>query len=189
MSLEVTSEFIAENRKRGGPYSKEDRIKRQAEVYRLHFELSYSVPKIAELMKVNLKTIYNDVRALNKRLGIEWDQLGINSTIMKLVNRLELQRQRLVERLESAKTYADAMSTEKMIYEIDWRLLSFITKFNWDISRFTEATVAELNICAKKYETGNTWVAKKSVFCCSDETYRKIEELMKNDPKEKGFFP
>ncbi len=189
MSLEVTPEFIAENGKRGGPYSKDERVKRQAEVYRLHFELSYSVPKIAELMKMNLKTIYDDVKALNKRLGIEWDQLGISSTFMKLINRLELQRQRLVERMESVKTYADAMSTEKMICEIDCKLLSFITKFNWDTIRFTDATVSELNSCSKKYEMGITWATKKAVFCCSDETYKKIAELMENDPKEKGFFP
>jgi len=36
--------------KKGGPYSKDEREKRQNEVFRLHFEYGYSATKIADLM-------------------------------------------------------------------------------------------------------------------------------------------
>jgi len=47
--LDVSSEFIesgklskTKSKKKSGPYSKHDRIKRQDEVHRLHFEYDYS---------------------------------------------------------------------------------------------------------------------------------------------------
>jgi hypothetical protein len=61
--LDVSSEFIesgkikTKQKKRGGPYSKDEKVKRLDEVYRLHFEYGYSARKISELMKINRNTI------------------------------------------------------------------------------------------------------------------------------------
>lgn len=41
--------------KNGGPYSKDDRGKRQNEVFRLHFELGYPATKIADLATNRLR--------------------------------------------------------------------------------------------------------------------------------------
>jgi len=38
--------------KKGGPYSKDEREKRQKEVFRLHFEYGYYATRIADLMKI-----------------------------------------------------------------------------------------------------------------------------------------
>jgi len=48
--------MVALEQKSGGPYSKDEREKRQNEVFRLHFEFGYSAVKIADLMKINRNT-------------------------------------------------------------------------------------------------------------------------------------
>jgi len=66
--FDVSQEFIesgkllqSKSKKRGGPYSKDEKIKRQNEVHRLHFEYGYSARKISELMKINRNTINGDI--------------------------------------------------------------------------------------------------------------------------------
>lgn len=187
MAFDVTSEFISENGKRGGPYNKNDRAKRQAEVYRLHVELSYSAPKIAELMKINIKTVYKDIKAINKRLGVEWRHLGADSVFMKQVNRLEQQRQRLVERLESAKTHSDAMSVEKMLYELDWKLILLVIKTEWNDEKVTKQSIADMNRWAKEAGAEVTWLNKRDAFCCSRETAKEIKKLLAEDERARGL--
>jgi len=41
-------------KKKGGPYTKNEKTKRQNEVYRLHFERGYSAVKISDMMKRKL---------------------------------------------------------------------------------------------------------------------------------------
>ena len=48
--------------KNGGPYSRDDREKRQNEVFRLHFEFGYPATRIAELMNINRNTINADIK-------------------------------------------------------------------------------------------------------------------------------
>ena len=69
--LDISSEFFesgktlkSNSKKRGGPYSKDEKRKRREEVYRLHFEYGYSARKIAELMKINRGTINRDIMFL-----------------------------------------------------------------------------------------------------------------------------
>lgn len=187
MALDVTSEFISENQKRGGPYNKNDRAKRQAEVYRLHVELSYSAPKIAEMMKINIKTVYKDIKAINKRLGIEWRHLGADAVFMKQVNRLEQQRQRLVERLESAKTHSDVMAVEKILYDLDWKIISLVTKIEFNDETIVKRSIADMNRWAKETGAEVTWINKREAFCCLPDTAKKIEKLLAEDEKARGF--
>ena len=64
LDINVTPEFLVESineeyqkNKKGGPYSKIERKKRQHEVAKLHFEYGYSARKISEMMKINRATI------------------------------------------------------------------------------------------------------------------------------------
>ena len=48
-------------KKKGGPYTKEQKRRRQEEVYKLYFEYSYSARKILDIMKINRNTINLDI--------------------------------------------------------------------------------------------------------------------------------
>jgi len=69
-TLDVSQEFIesgkslqSNSKKRGGRYTKDEKLKRLDEVYRLHFEYGYSARKISELMKIiQEKAIQYDTR-------------------------------------------------------------------------------------------------------------------------------
>ncbi len=67
---QITSDFLDENKKlcqsmpkshKPGPYTKFEKETRRDEVYRLHFDYGYSARKIADLMKINQKTINADI--------------------------------------------------------------------------------------------------------------------------------
>ena len=64
MANVVSKQERVQNEKDGGPYTKDERTKRQNEVARLHFEYGYSAVKIAEMMKVNRNTINSDIKYL-----------------------------------------------------------------------------------------------------------------------------
>jgi len=42
---------LSEPEKKGGPYTKQEREKRQNKVYKLYFEIGHSAVKIAEMLK------------------------------------------------------------------------------------------------------------------------------------------
>ena len=55
---------MLEKKKTGGPYPKDERVKRQNEVGRLYFEFGYSATKISSMMNVNRNTINQDIKSL-----------------------------------------------------------------------------------------------------------------------------
>jgi DNA-binding NarL/FixJ family response regulator len=117
---DIDVEFIKQNQKlysgkiskKGGPYSKAQRDQRRQEVYRLHFEYGYSAKKIAELMKVNRNTINNDIKFLYSKLKKNWDELDVESLIMKQILRMEDQRTRILEQLDKTQSLELQLSRE-----------------------------------------------------------------------------
>ena len=84
--------------KKGGPYSKDEREKRQNEVFRLHFEYGYFATKIADLMKINRNTINADIKHWysNIKEEIKHDS---EDFFLKQIRRLEAQRTRIIENI------------------------------------------------------------------------------------------
>lgn len=74
MANVVSKQERIQNEKDGGPYTKDERTKRQNEVARLHFEYGYSAVKIAEMMKVNRNTINSDIKYLYSEIKKELKQ-------------------------------------------------------------------------------------------------------------------
>src|SRR4029077_18496830 len=104
LPLDVPTEFIEENQKlnsmipkKGGPYTKTQREKRQQEVYRLHFEYGYSAKKIAELMKVNRNTVNGDIDYWYSKIFKNTNIFDPDAMVIVNLERLEIQRTRLRE--------------------------------------------------------------------------------------------
>jgi len=136
--------------KKGGPYTKNEKIKRQNEVFRLHFELGYSAVKISEMMKVNRNTVNNDINYWYSVLSKEWKSYDVESWCMKQVHRLESQRSRLFRELDKVHETPMKLSIEKMILDIDTRIMNFISKFisSQNVSKYQ--AVASINSWAKE---------------------------------------
>ena len=115
--------------KKGGPYSKDEREKRQAEVSRLHFEFGYSALKISDLMKINRNTINADIKYLYSNIK---DELKQNSEdfILRQIGRLEAQRTRIIEKINENKI--DDIRHDKLLLDIDAKINTLVLRINSD---------------------------------------------------------
>ncbi len=118
---------MALEQKNGGPYSKDEREKRQNEVFRLHFEFGYSAVKIAELMKINRNTINADIKYWYSNIKDELKQ-DSEDLILRQMGRLEAQRTRIIENITEKKI--DDIRYEKMLLEIDGKINNMLLRIN-----------------------------------------------------------
>jgi len=187
--LGVPKEFVEENiesiknthHKKGGPYNKKDREARHKEVFRLHFEYGYSAVKIAEMMKVNRNTINNDINYLYLQLQKEWGSHDIHSWWMRQMRRLEMQRTRLREELDKDIDFEKRLVLEKMILEIDNRLLQSSIKTITTKDEIMDLAVEVLNNYAKKNKLDVTYVHSRDINKLQTRNREKIAQIIKND--------
>ena len=123
---------MLEKKKTGGPYPKDERVKRQNEVSRLHFEYGYSATKISEMMNVNRNTINQDIKNLYLEIRDEFRE-NSEGLILKQIGRLESQRSRITENLKEIKSTEDAAERiryEKLLLDVDSKINDMLSKIN-----------------------------------------------------------
>lgn len=193
----ISPEFIEENKKlvttskipgkKGGPYSKVQRIQRRQEVFRLHFELGYPVTRIAQMMKVNPNTVTSDINVLYRQLSKEWDSYDIEAWLMKQTHRLEMQRTRMLEELKKAKSTQDKLAVEKMLFDIDTHVMNTAVKI-WQKNETDFQSAANvLNDFLDKQNPSPTsarFFFPRGVLKVGSKTRKKIDDLIRKDTKE-----
>ena len=140
----ISDEKKIQNEKDGGPYTKDERTKRQNEVARLHFQYGYPAVKIAEMMRVNRNTINSDIKYLYSNIKKELGQ-STENFVLKQIARLEAQRTRIVEQIEKGKT-GNTIKEEKLLLDVDSKINSFLIKVNAN----QENEESDLDIQGKK---------------------------------------
>lgn len=116
--------------KKGGPYSKSEREKRQREVTRLHFENGYSASKIAEMMKINRNTINADIKNLYSNIKEEIKQ-DSEDLILRQIGRLDAQRSRIIKNITENKI--DDIRYEKMLLDVDQKINDLCMRINSNV--------------------------------------------------------
>ena len=119
---------LVEPIKKGGRYTKKEQEERKIEVYHLHFEENKPATKIAELLNVNRNTISDDIHYWHKQLANEFKAQDLTAKMTKQIQRMEIQRDRLLDDLEGAENLDEKMRIEKFISEIDNRLVNLYSK-------------------------------------------------------------
>ena len=117
-------------KKNGGPYTKDERTKRQNEVSRLYFEYGYSATKISEMMRVNRNTINGDIKYLYSNIKEELRQ-DSEGFILKQIGRLESQRSRIVKKITEKNSDNDdneSMRHEKLLLEVDAKINNLLIR-------------------------------------------------------------
>jgi len=186
----VTPEFLSSELdktiqfpKKGGPYTKGDRVKRRNEVFRLHFSLGYSAIKIAQLMNVNRHTIESDIKYGYSILAKEWNRSTIDSWFMKHVYRLEEQRTRLLEKLNGL-TGREYLTTEQLLKEIDVKIFYMIKDVMTSIETNAQMIIKKINGELEKYSIQERLITPFDYIRVSTKTRDKIIEMIKNDHQE-----
>ena len=151
----INQEFIEENKKinlvrhrhKFAPFTRSQRRKRRTEVYKLHFEHGIPATRIAEMMKVDRNTINNDLKILYREALTDYspEDMSLDDILQKQLLRLETQRDRLGLYLSNAKDINTKVSIERLISDIDFRLMGAIEKINHNESRFWDEILKGVN--------------------------------------------
>ena len=115
-------------KKKGGPYTKQQQEKRRDEVFKLHFEYGYSAVQIAKLLNVNRNTINEDIKYWCTELYNEDKSNFSRDWLDKQFMRLELQRARLRKELDEDISLKERLQVERFITNIDLSISSLIVK-------------------------------------------------------------
>lgn len=151
-------------------------------MYRLHFDYGYSARRISEMMKINRNTVNGDidywyVRILKKEAKI------INPEIAIVINiqRLEIQRSRLREQLDKAKSVQEKMPVERLIYEIDCKILYTYSRLSDSEKRSFEHKMESLNTYLKENNSKTRYMTLSDKISVSHKTLEKINKLIQQD--------
>lgn len=118
---------LVESAKKGGRYTIKEKEERRIQVYHLHFEENKSAVKIAELLDVNRNTINEDIRYWHSQVASEINAQDLTTKMIKQIQRMEMQRDRLLDSLEDAN-FDEKFRLEKFISDIDNKLMQYYSK-------------------------------------------------------------
>ena len=119
-TLEQTNK--ANNQKKGGPYTEQEKLERQNKVYHLHFEKDYSAVRISEELGINRNTINSDIKELYIQFADELPNHEASGLLLSQIHAFKFQKARRVEKLEKITEPKIQVQLEKLISDIDYRI-------------------------------------------------------------------
>lgn len=169
------------------PYTNSQRRLRRSEVYKLHFEHGMPATRIAEIMKVDRNTINNDLKVLYQKALNDYnpDNMTLDEIVEKQLVRLETQRDRLGLYLCDVKDVNTKISIERLISDVDFKLIGAIEKVNHNSSRFLDEILKGVN---KMAEINNISLRYTSLFelqKISLDSRKSLDEITDQALKEK----
>jgi len=193
-TLDVSQEFIesgkslqSNSKKRGGPYSKDEKIKRKNEVYRLHFEYGYSARKISELMKINRNTINGDVDYWYAKIIDNANTIDPESFIIISIQRFNVQRSRLRENLDKAENFQQRHAIEKMIFDIDCKIINTHIKLATSLKQVHKLGIDYLNEWLKENGKDIRYLTLFDRVSVSEKAKQRISKIIKEDKIKTGI--
>ena len=185
----ISDDFIETNkkfkpdtrRKKGGPYTKQEIIDRKNEVHRLHFEYGYSARKISDLMKVNRNTINGDINYWYSKIMDNINMVDPTNVIMVNLQRLDIQRSRLREQLDKTETFQEKLALERLILEIDSKILNTHNKSINSTRNLLAYSNVELNTWMKENRKDNRFFTFSDRISVSVKAMKKIDKIIKQD--------
>ena len=156
-------EDLVKHRHKFAPFTKAERKKRRTEVYKLHFENGMPATRIAQLKNVDRNTINKDLKFLYRQALNDYnlDDMSIDDILEKQLVRLETQRDRLGVYLTDTKDVDTKISIERLIADIDFRVLTTVEKINHNTIRFWDEMIKGVN---KVVENNNLDIRFTSLF-------------------------
>ena len=142
---------LVKRRQKFAPYTKAQRKKRRVEVYKLHFEHGLPATKISELMMVDRNTINSDLKFLYRQALSDYNlnDMSLEDILEKQLVRLETQRDRLGIYLSDSKDVTSKVTIERLIADIDFKVLSAVEKINHNTVQFYDQIIKAVNTIAE----------------------------------------
>jgi len=193
--LHVSDEFLKQNSKHGkikkpvkkvGPYTRNDKDKRRDEVYRLHFEYGYSARKIAELMKFNRNTINGDVDYWYSKMLKNVNIMDPKQSIIIYLETMAIQITRLREQLDKAKSGSERMPIERLIFDINSKILYTYQKLASSIIRTHDIATQWYNAKMKKDNKTARNLSFFDTISVSGKAYERINRIINEDRQHRN---
>ncbi len=197
--LEIDQEFIEENKKidlvrhrqnhkhKFAPFTRSQRRKRRMEVYRLHFEKGIPAIRIADMMSVDRNTINNDLKILYQKALRDYDpdDMSYDDIVQKQLFRLETQRDRLGIYLAGTKEMSNKIAIERLIADIDFKLIAAIERMNYNEVRVWDAVVKQMNRVAEDKKLNVRYTALFELHEISIDSRKSLNKLKEEVLEEK----
>ena len=163
------------------------REKRRLEVYKLHFENGMPATRIAQLMNVDRNTINKDLKFLYRQALNDYylDEMSLDDILDKQLVRLEAQRDRLGLYLSDAKDVTNKVTIERLIADIDFRILTAVEKISHNTGQFWDQIIRAANKIA---ESNNLRIRYTSLFelqRISIDSRKRLDEIREDALIEK----
>jgi len=159
--------------KKGGPYSKGNRLARRKEVHRLHFEYGYTASQVADLMKVNRNTIYADLNYWYEQSFLNVNRYDPSEAIQINIQRLDVQRTRLREQLDKAETFQEKLALERLMFAIDTKIFDTHIRLTNSIRNGHDRSTKRLNEWLKDHKKDERYLTFSDRFSVSLKAFMK----------------
>jgi hypothetical protein len=200
--FQINQGFIEENKKgylnlvrprqnykqKYAPFTRSQRRKRRMEVYKLHFEHGIPATRIAEMMKVDRNTINNDLKILYREALTDYspEEMSLDDILQKQLLRLETQRDRLGIYLSDEKDVNAKIAIERLIADIDFKLIGAIEKINHNASRFWDEILKGVNKAAEINKLNLRYTSLFELQKISRDSRKSLDKIREEALKEKG---
>ena len=175
------------SRHKFAPYTKSQRRLRRTEVYKLHFEHGMPATRIAEIMRVDRNTINNDLKVLYQKALNDYnsDNMSLDEIVEKQLVRLETQRDRLGLYLYDEKDINSKIIIERLIADIDFKLLRAIEKVNHNSNRFFDEILKGVNKMAEINNINFRYTSLFELQKISMDSRKSLDEIEEQALKRK----
>ena len=195
-NLQVPREFLAEEelgqtmpkskkKRNGGPYPLQAKKKRRDEVFRLHFDYGYSARKIADMLKINRNTINSDIAYCYSGLQREDSMMTIQDWVNKMIYRLETKRVRIMEKLDKAVELQEFLLLEKMLYEVDAKIVQVVMKMQTTEQMTYDRTISMLNDWLEEHGYRERYVLWGQTLKVTSDTSNRITQMIQSDKHQR----
>lgn len=194
-NLHISKEFLEgqlgqtmpKSEKSGGHYPVHAKKLRRDEVFRLHFDYGYSARKIAEMIKINRNTINSDITYWYSQLQRDDERVSVEDWINKMIYRLETKRTRLIEKLDKATSLEDFLVLEKMLFEIDNKIIQIVIKIQHTNQSIFDRTTNMFNNWLEEHSYKERYVLGGQALRVTSGTRENIKRLIQSDKYQKSI--
>lgn len=131
------------------------------------------------MMKVDRNTINNDLKVLYQKALSDYDadNMSLDEIVEKQLVRLETQRDRLGLYLCDVEDINSKISIERLIADVDFKLLGAIEKVNHNSSRFWDKIMKRVNKVAEVKKLDVRYTSLFELHKISIDSRKSLDEI------------
>ena len=189
--LNISDEFLSETNsnlnqfrsksRRGGPYSKHEKIIRRNKVYKLYFDYDYSGRRIAEMLNVHRNTIQGDIDFWYNQVAKNFNEIDPTISIVEQIAKLKNQKTRLREYLDKIECVTEKTTTERLIFDVDREIIHVHIKMQDSSCKVHELATRWLNDFMKKNNEKQRYNTIFDTIRVSQKAHEKINKIINED--------